>query len=105
MRGARWHGRRTEPHRHIGRNGFAQVHQQQVRITPGVEYPELRCNGYLHGAKLISGTLCITETITKNGSCVDEVPLELTLQDDNLRYHFDDGRRHGEGTGVLTRQR
>ena len=73
-------------------------------VVGSVEYPELRCNGYLHAAKLMSGTLHIAETITKNGSCVEEVPLELTLQGDKLHYHFDGGRRHGEGTGLLTRQ-
>ena len=73
-------------------------------VVGSVAYPELRCNGYLHAAKLMSGTLHIAETITKNGSCVEEVPLELTLQGDKLHYHFDGGRRHGEGTGLLTRQ-
>lgn len=80
------------------------LRQDGRTVVGSVEYPELRCNGYLHAAKLMSGTLHIVETITKNGSCVEEVPLELTLQGDKLHYHFDGGRRHGEGTGLLTRQ-
>ncbi|MGW4370996.1 hypothetical protein ACWEKT_35675 [Nocardia takedensis] len=69
-----------------------------------VAYPELRCSGYLHRAELVGDALRIQETISKNGSCVVEVGLELKLDRTGLAYYF--GQRTGqnqEGTALLTR--
>ncbi|MFN3340524.1 MAG: hypothetical protein ACK40Z_12565 [Dietzia sp.] len=69
-----------------------------------VEYPELQCSGYLHGARMEDGVVKIHETINRNGSCVVEVDLELALRGDRLAYYF--GPRTNtvsEGTASLTR--
>lgn len=73
-------------------------------VVGTVEYPELQCSGYLHGARIEDGVLKIHETINRNGSCVVEVDLELTLRGNRLDYYF--GPRTNtisEGTASLTR--
>ena len=54
------------------------LRQQGDTLVGSVEYPELECSGYLHRAHIVDDKLLIQETISKNGSCVEEVGLDCT---------------------------
>ena len=80
------------------------LRQQGDTLVGSVEYPELECSGYLHRAHIVDDKLLIQETISKNGSCVEEVGLELYIRDGKLDYYF--GPRTDQrntGTALLAR--
>lgn len=81
------------------------LRQQGDTLVGSVEYPELECSGYLHLAHMVDDKLRIQETISKNGSCVEEVGLELYIRDGKLDYYF--GPRTDQrstGTALLARE-